>query len=307
MRETQITIFNRKGRKALSCLVSRVVLFAHSPLFSALMFVTIVLGLASPMPALGDTIFALTTSNRLLRFDSNTPSVILDTIPITGLQSGESILGIDFRPTTGQLYALSGTNRLYIIDLTSGAATQIGSDGAFVLDGNVFGFDFNPVPDRIRVVSNNEQNLRLNPNDGTLAGTDAGLAYASGDINETVDPNIVAAAYTNNSGDATTTTLYVIDFGLDILARQGGVNVPPGTPSPNDGQLFTVGSLGVAAFRLVGFDIASSNGIAFAAFRSPGNSTSQLYTINLLTGKATLVGSIGVNRRIVGLSVSPTD
>lgn len=306
MRETQITVFNRRGRKALSCLVSRVVLLAHSPIFSALMFITLVLGLASPMPALGDTIFALTLSNKLLRFDSNTPSVILDSIPITGLQSGESIVGIDFRPNSGQLFAVSNMNRLYTIDLTTGAATQVGSDGAFMLDGTSLGVDFNPVPDRIRVVSNNEENLRLNPNDGTLAGTDTDLAYASGDVNEGQDANVVAAAYANNTGDSTTTTLYVIDSGLDILARQGGVNVPPGTPSPNDGQLFTVGSLGVDAFRLVGFDIASSNGIAFAAFRSPGNNTSQLYTINLLTGKATLVGSIDVNRRIVGLSVSPT-
>lgn len=307
MKETQTTIFKYRDRKALSSFISRVGLVAY-PILSALTFITLVLGITLPIPAFGDTIFALTLSNRLLRFDSNAPDFILNTILITGLQSGESLQGIDFRPNSGQLFALSNANRLYMINPTTGAATQVGSDGQFTLDGNAFGFDFNPVPDRIRVVSNNEQNLRLNPNDGTLAGTDSNLAYASGDANEGADPNIVGAAYTNNTGDSTTTTLYVIDSELDILARQGGVNVPPGTPSPNVGQLFTVGSLGVDTSNLVGLDVASSNGIAFAILRSPGNSSSQLYTINLLTGNATLVGTIGVgNRRIRGLSVSPTD
>ena len=46
---------------------------------------------------------------------------------ISGMQPGEALLAIDFRPATGQLYGLGSTSRLYTIDSTSGAATAIGA------------------------------------------------------------------------------------------------------------------------------------------------------------------------------------
>src|SRR5436309_896480 len=62
---------------------------------------------------------------------------------------------------------------------------------------------------------------------------------------------------------ATTTTLFGIDSNLDVLVRQGSVD---GTPvSPNTGQLFTVGPLGVNTTNLVGFDISGTTGTAYAA------------------------------------------
>ena len=142
-------------------------------------------------------IYAVDDSNNLLSFDSATPGTIQGNIPITGLQPSENILGIDFRPATGQLYALGSASRLYIINPTSGAATAVGSAGSFTLSGSVFGFDINPVTDRVRVLSDSDQNISLNPNDGTLASTDGSLAYAPGDPNNAADPNITAAAFSN--------------------------------------------------------------------------------------------------------------
>jgi len=49
---------------------------------------------------------------------------------ITGLQAGETVLGFDYRPATGGLYAIGSTSRLYLINGTTGAATQVGSAGA---------------------------------------------------------------------------------------------------------------------------------------------------------------------------------
>jgi hypothetical protein len=115
-------------------------------------------------------------------------------------------VAIDFRPVAtnstaaafnGVLYALSGSNRLYTINTASGTATQVGVNGAFALNGNAFGADFNPVVDRLRVVSEADQNIRLNPNDGTLTATDVALTYASGDPGAGINPNVVGAAYTN--------------------------------------------------------------------------------------------------------------
>jgi len=216
-------------------------------------------------------------------------------LAITGLQAGENILGIDFRPATGQLFALGSSSRLYTINLATGAATQVGSAGAFTLSGTNFGFDFNPAVDRIRVVSDTGQNLRLNPKDGTLAGTDTVLSPAT--------TGITASAYTNNFAGTATTTLYVIDTTNDTLFIQGGIN---GTPSPNGGVLTAVGPLGVDATAVNGFDIGS-NGIAYAALTGAvGTGTSSLYTINLATGAATVIpGLIGNGLPLRGLAVAP--
>ena len=92
---------------------------------------------------------------------------------------------------------------------------------------------------------------------GGLAGTDTNLAYVAGDPNFANNPNVTHSAYTDNFAGATTTTLYGIDAGLDILVRQGGLN---GTPSPNLGGLTTIGGLGINIAEDGGFDILSSAG-----------------------------------------------
>lgn len=227
------------------------------------------------------TIYGVTNSNQLVRFDSATPANITTIGAITGLQTGENILGIDFRPATGQLYALGSTSRMYVINLNSGAATAVGSSPFTpVLNGTDFGFDFNPTVDRIRVVSNADQNFRLHPDTGAVAGTDTNL--------NPPDPNVVGSAYTNNFAGATSTTLYGIDSITDMLVLQGGLN---GTPSPNGGVITNVGPLGVDVSSVLGFDFTSANNVAYAALTVGGNSG--LYIINLNTGAASSVGNFG--------------
>jgi uncharacterized protein (TIGR03437 family) len=249
------------------------------------------------------TIYAVTTGNTLVSFNSTTPGTLMSTTPITGLPSGEMILALDFRPFQAQLFALGSTSRLYTINTATGAATQVGTTPfSPALNGTAFGFDFNPVADRIRVVSDAEQNLRLNPTTGAVAAEDTLLVYAPGDVNAGANPNIVGAAYSNSLFGATVTTLFGIDSNLDILVRQGS---PDGTPtSPNAGQLFTVGSLGVNTTAEIGFDVAALSGVAFASLTSAGAASSALYTINLTTGAATLVGIIGGTGLIRDVAVS---
>jgi hypothetical protein len=243
------------------------------------------------------TMFAVTVGNTLLNFNPGAPGVINSTRFISGLASGENVVGIDFRPANGQLYALTSASRLYTINPSDGVATQVGSAALNpALSGQSFGVDFNPVPDRIRVTSDAAQNLRLNPNNGAVAGTDGTLAYATTDANAAVNPNLAGAAYTNNFAGATSTTLYVIDSNLDTLATQGSAGGAP--ISPNTGQLFTVGRLNVDTTDLIGFDIAPATNAAFASLTTPGASASQLHTINLATGAATSIGAIGGGRLI---------
>ena len=131
-----------------------------------------------------ETVYAVTASNKLLSFASTAPGTILSTATIAGLGAGEQVLGIDFRPANGGLYAMTSASRVYRVDPLTGGAAPVGAAFAPALAGQSFGFDFNPVPDRIRVVGNAGQNLRLNPDTGAVAATDTPLAYAQGDSRE---------------------------------------------------------------------------------------------------------------------------
>lgn len=245
------------------------------------------------------TVYGVTSTGNLVRFDSATPGTISGSVPISGLQSGETLAGIDFRPATGQLYGLGSGSRLYTINPVTGAATQVGSNGAFTLSGTSFGFDFNPTVDRIRVTSDADQNIRLNPITGGLAATDTSLAYAVGDANAAANPNLVGSAYTNNNAPSTTTTLYGIDSAIDILVTQN---------PPNNGTLNSTGPLGVNTTGTVGFDIfndAGGGNTGFASLAPGAGATSSFYTINLSTGAATLVGSVGGGLQLADIAVEP--
>jgi len=253
--------------------------------------------LVAPAPArAAEELWALTTTNNLINFSSSSPGAFA-LRPITGLMPGETALGIDFRPAmpTGRLYVLGSTGRLYLVsDPNSGVATAVGG-GTFspALSGVEFGFDFNPTVDRIRVVSDAEQNLRTHPDLGTVVANDSSLYYVGGDPNFGQNPNVTAAAYTNNVAGAMTTTLYDIDSNLDVLAIQ----LPP-----NVGRLTTVGSLGFDVTHDNGFDISGNTAIAYLV-SGWGPSNTALYQVNLATGATTLVGAIGCNERMRGLSV----
>src|SRR5687767_10456199 len=69
-----------------------------------------------------EPVVALTSGNRLLFFDSATPGTVTKLITINTV-GNETLVGIDFRPATGDLYAFGPSGRLYVLNLTSGAAT----------------------------------------------------------------------------------------------------------------------------------------------------------------------------------------
>jgi hypothetical protein len=245
----------------------------------------------------------LTTAGNLVTFDSNSPGTISFTVAVTGLQASESLLGIDRRPADGLLYGLGSTSRIYTINTTTGFATAVSaSPFSPALTGTAFGFDFNPVPDRIRIVSTDTSNFRLNPSTGALAGTDTPLAYAAGDSGTGNTPRVVGSAYTNNFDGAALTTLFGIDSNRDVLVMQGG---PNGSPSPNGGVLTTIGAgLGVNTSDLVGFDVSGTSGVAFASLTPSTGGASQLFSINLTTGAASLFGSIGSGLTLTGLAAN---
>ncbi len=254
-------------------------------------------------------IFAVDDSNHLLRFDSTSPGTVIST-DITGLTAPatELIKGIDFRPATGQLYVLGINNvpaspdegRIYTLNTSTGALALVNATPFFTnfQDGDEFAFGFNPSVDRIRVGTDRDDNLRVNPNNGALAGTDTNLGPASSAI--------VGEAYDRNFEGTPLTTLYGIDQNTDALVTIGGIN---GTPTPNGGMVSAVGPLGVdlGGNPKAGFDIESHTGTAYAALR-PNGGVMNLYTVDLQSGAATLVGAIFGNPALNGLAVAlPND
>lgn len=208
---------------------------------------------------------------RLVKFNSDTPGTITDIGAFSGMVGGQSVRSLDFRPSTGVLYAIStdGTTagQLYTVNLTTAVLTPVGS--GFTLGNNnapSVEMDFNPVLDIIRVVTRangatNNNNFRVNPTTGALISTDTNLAYASGDPLDGQPASVAAAAYSNNVAGAGTTTLYAWDYNFDSLDTIGG---PNGTPSADGGQLFTVDApANVLTFNAgMGMDISASLGWA---------------------------------------------
>lgn len=265
---------------------------------SALTTAIVTVALFAPTAFGQVTIFVVDGSNNLLRFSSAAPQTILVTRPITGLQAGENLVGIDFRPATGGLYGVGSTSRLYLIDTTTGAATQVGT-GVFSipLNGTFFGVDFNPVSDRLRIVSDADVSIRVHPETAAIT-LDTPLTYAAGDANAGQNPSVDSIAYTNSvSGGAGTSTLFAIDV-ADRTLRVGGLD---GIPSANGGLLNTVGALGVDT-GVTCFDIGP-DGVGYAALTPGGFST--LNTVDLTTGARTQVGPIGNLVVARGLAVAP--
>ena len=252
------------------------------------------------------TAFALTdfniiaTANQLLRFDTATPATIQATTPITGLTTGDVIVGIDFRPSNGQLYGvganqIANTVQVYTIDPYSGAAKAVGTPQAFagtntIAAATAFGVDVNPAADRIRVVTdlasdgddaNNVNNFRLNPITGALVAVDPDLNFPGG-----VGSPEVAVSYTNSAAGTQpggATELFGILSGADSLVTHA--------TAPGFQDLTERGSLGFDTSEAAGLDFFGADNKAVAILTTVG--VANLYTVNSTTGAATLVGLVG--------------
>ena len=246
------------------------------------------------------------TNKRLVSFLPSAPGTLLTNVALTGLATDEALIGFDYRPADGQFYGItskqsSNMGRVVSINRTTGAVASVGTGMVAVPFDSTYALDFNPVPDRIRLISSSGRSRRYNPNDGTLAGTDVPLAFVAGDPNNG-DPVVVAqAAYTKSIAGTPNTTLFAIDHSQNLLVRVGGTN---GAPSPNGGATSTIGSLGVTTTSgSGGFDMNPS-GMAYAILHVGG--VSAFYTIDTATGAAMFVGNMAAAAGVVdGLSIVP--
>jgi hypothetical protein len=242
-----------------------------------------------------ETVWAVTDAAELVRFNAGQPTLLRQRLPLQGLDSGDRLVGIDFRVAHGVLYALSARGRLYTLDTRTGRLAPVGDGAPVALQGQRFGVDFNPVADRVRVVSDSGQNLRLHPDTGALAATDPPLNGGSF--------RVAGAGYTYNKHNDKLTTNYAIDLAAGMLLVQGSVEGVQPVVSPNTGTLSVVGALGTGALDDASLDIADTGNTALAALRSGGRT--RLHLVDLASGRATLLGTVGDGRALWGLAIEP--
>ncbi|WP_224964786.1 DUF4394 domain-containing protein [Acinetobacter guillouiae] len=230
-----------------------------------------------PLNTVTGDLLVLTSNGMISSINHKKSDTLVSNIKISGLVSGDQLIGMDHRPSNGKLYAVGVLGNIYILDPSSGVATlsiNMKADPADTTDGNTpyskitgnpdtISVNFNPAADRLRIIGQDGQNLRVN--------VDTGLTISDGQINRTGDPTpaISAAAYTNAFAETGSTKLYSIDSSTDRIYLQNA----------NAGTLGASAPLGQDISSHGGFDIDPLNNIGFAALQVSG--TYKLFQLNL--------------------------
>ncbi|MGN6695417.1 MAG: DUF4394 domain-containing protein [Aquihabitans sp.] len=255
-----------------------------------------VLGTEAVVPT--EAAFGLSADGLSLVSFTTTDATVSATQVVTGQNAGTSLVAIDVRPSTGQLFALGSDGQLYTVDTSVPAVATVARANPFgpkvgfgELDlSQGVGFDVNPAADRIRItVGDKNYRLQTNgvidgegpPNTG-LPGT---IQYVAGDPGAGTTPKVTGAAYTNSYRSATpptATALFDLEVNRDVLVRQNPANA---------GDLTTIGPMGVDATGVDGFDISGGPGQTAYAVMTVGGAPG-LYRVDLATGAATLVGAL---------------
>jgi hypothetical protein len=237
-------------------------------------------------------LYATTAQNALVRLNSGSPQRLRARRPISGLPAGVTLKGIDFRPRTGDPYGVGSDGVVYRIDPNTGIAVADGP--AFSTPGTTSSSASTSTPavDKIRVVSDVGQNLRLNVDEGTLLGADVNINPGT--------PQIVGSAYLN-SGFSPNVAPSTMLFAVDATSNQIFLQNPP-----NNGTLANGRSLGIDVQVDSGFDIAGDDNVGYVVTRSGRGS--RLYTVDPMTGVTGRLRRVGNGRRaLTGLGPRQDD
>jgi hypothetical protein len=236
------------------------------------------------LPIYGPTqvFYALTTQNTITVYNAKDVRVAKGNFTITGLATAENMLAIDFRPATGDLYGMSSLSKLYTIDLVNGSAKAVSATAfAPLLTGTMVSMDFNPTTDRIRVITNSGQNLRINPETGIVEATDPAQTNLG----------ISGISHSNSYGGSTNTILYQLDAAGQKLLKQDPINT---------GILTTVGSFEQTIDNAT-FEISPDGANALSVGQN--SEGTRLFKIDLISGKATVKGKFVAGTSIRSIAI----
>jgi hypothetical protein len=249
-------------------------------------------------------IVAVTGSGKLIRFTTGTPGTIISNVTVSGIDAAQTLRGLAFRRSTGQLYVVGAVggagpvaSSLYLLNPSTGVVTKIADITSTLLAHPSFDLGIDPSTDQLHIYGSTGQHLRLSPNTGAILGVDTPLAFAAGDAHFGAAPGIVGADFTPGLAP----TVYGIDKTIDSLVRIGSVG---GFPlSSSSGQITTIGALGLDTEGLTGLDFSPA-GVGYAVLNPATGSSSNLYVIDTLNGHATSLGQIGVAEQVRDLVVA---
>ncbi|MDZ4749758.1 MAG: DUF4394 domain-containing protein [Saprospiraceae bacterium] len=243
-------------------------------------------------------LIGLTPTNELVHLLSGPPVVEKGVVPISGLRPDELMIAIDTRTKTKELYGVSNQSVIYKINPITGVATALtGQPMVPAIEGQMVGFDFDPVEDVIRLVSDLGQNLRLSPATGQVLVIDTPLNPGT--------PSVQGGAYSYASR-VTRSMFHSLDVTEQALFRQH--------PASN-GYMFKVGNLGFSFSGDGGFEITNKNqafAVQYGKSNFPGTDAGssvhdditvdayRLLSINLTYGGAKSFGRV---RPMIGLTV----
>ncbi len=240
-----------------------------------------------PLSGPDQEFYVLANNNTLIRYNAKSVKTSLSSVSITGMGPAEKMLSIDFRPATGDLYGISDASKLYIINLSTGLARAVAATPLTpVVAGAVISIDFNPTTDRLRLVSNTGQNLRINPETATVEATDTNISGGT----------VMGIAHTNSFAGASTTILYDIDPVAKTLNKQDAQN--------NSGTLTKVADLGQDISNTVSLDISPNNKNALMV--GTLNNIISLFSIDLDRNVTKLIGRFTDQTSIQSIAI-PTN
>jgi hypothetical protein len=205
----------------------------------------------TPTPPPAARLYGIRGERELVRFDPDSPETVTS---ITDFPGDERVVGLDLRPADNQLYAVTESGALFLIEVTDTTTPLVSftelqpirrADMAdpFTPDARI-GTDFNPAANALRLIDASGNNLRVptaaltNPPPETSVDTfvDGIMGYRQG---------AVAAAYTQPAPGAEGTTLYVADLDARALYRQNA----------NEGELTQTATFADTLEDIGGYDV----------------------------------------------------
>jgi hypothetical protein len=229
-----------------------------------------------------EQLVGLTADNQLLLFRSDSPSNLQGSVTVTGLATGETLLGIGYQESFGRIYAMGSTNRLYVVNPITGAALPVSTlPFSPPLNGDAFAFAVDNSTNLARSYSSSGQNLSVSVLTGQAAAVGTAYSYDPSDPGTGTTPTLSALAYSvPPTGSQGAAGLYAID-----ASRSAFVTAPT-----QQALIRTVGELGVQVSGPAGL-VLTKAGTGLAALRTSATGNPQLYNLDISTGKATPISS----------------
>src|SRR5262249_21854295 len=140
-------------------------------------------------------VLGLTKDGRLVRFRAQTPKNTKTLGMIQGFRSPDTMLiGMDFRVQDGKLYGVGNGGGGDTIDPQTAQLTFVNAL-TVPLMGTLFGLDFSPAADRLRIISDTGQNLAHDVNPGGITIAQGTLTYTAPPAAPVPALGVTGAAY----------------------------------------------------------------------------------------------------------------